>query len=57
MAHAQGEHIIQISALLELWLEVVDEVYEAKWYILLFDQRNGIACLDVDAYGMMYDSG
>ena len=42
------------NSLLALWLEVVDK---AKWYILLFDQRNGIAgwCLWNRSY-MMNDS-
>ena len=39
------------NALLALWLEVGDGAYVAKWYILLVDQRNGIAGLDADAYG------
>ena len=39
-SHSWGEYSSN-NALLALWLEVVDKVYEAKWYILLF--RNDIA--------------
>ena len=55
-SHSGGEYSSN-NALLALWLEVVDKVYEAKWYILLFDQRNGIAgyCLWCRSY-MMNDN-